>query len=217
MFQVSLTSRALGMHQKLVLSEDEKPTPRGPTVKSRLNEMIERYEGELAEGATELLAEDSIPPGGIKPGSIPPGSVKIKPGQYAPKSMAKMIEMAEAVALDEKKIDWDAVQKILEDGLKPLQNLGSATGKHGTYFGIKGNSMKIRVGRRELALDVWSPTWRHGKVAGTWGNEDYELLSKVTPEKVKEFVDKVKASPTTKELRAKARKEGEPKYDSPWG
>jgi len=103
------------------------------------------------------------------------------------------------------RVDWDKVDEVVREGLKGLQNLGGMAGKHGDTYGIKGNSMKIRWGRRELVLMEWRPTYQYGKIKGTWGEADYVLLSKATPEKIKSFVKRVKDSPTTKELRQQER------------
>jgi len=109
--------------------------------------------------------------------------------------------------LDEKRIDWTAIETMILETFKQggLQNLGGRSMKHGDHWGIKGNSLMIRVGRRELILSEWTPSYQYGKIKGKWGMRDSHLLSKVTPELLKKWVGLVKDAPTTKELRAKER------------
>lgn len=291
MFQVSLTSRSLGMHQRVIVEENSTPlktlvpTRAGPS----LRDIVEAREAVIVEGAKvfkkgdrvsvkgksgsvafvrmagpsysspqaysvvmddkksragytgsmyaakdvkalkesmEQQVEDAIDgkvdkaklkqadhtlAGSVKGGSVPGGS--IKPREFESKGKFSMAEMIDR-SLEEKRIDWGAIDATLKDGLKDLQHLGSATGKHGSYYGIKGNSLKIRVGKRELSLDEWTPTWQHGKLTGTWGNKEYILLSKVTAEDIAKWVKLVKQSPTTKEMRSQERKDVSRRHSS---
>ena len=109
--------------------------------------------------------------------------------------------------ISEKRIDWATIEKMLNDAFKEsgLKNLGERYGKRGDHWGAEGGSKMVRVGRRELVMMVWSPSYQYGKLKGTWGSDESMLLSKLTPEKLKQWARIVKDAPTMKEMRTQER------------
>lgn len=88
-----------------------------------------------------------------------------------------------------------------------LRNLGEMAGKHGSLWGVEGLSVRIRLGARDVVLMEWSGREDYGKIVGTWGAIGIEYQSKMTEATLKSWCDRVKASPTTLEIRAQLRGE----------
>lgn len=87
---------------------------------------------------------------------------------------------------------WDEMTKMMEDA--GLKNLGTRYGKRGDNFGKQGGSMMIRLGNREASLTKMAPD-------GVWGQQDYELLSKLDRDKLAKWIDLVKNAPTMVQVR----------------
>ena len=89
-----------------------------------------------------------------------------------------------------------------------LRNLGERYGKAGEFYGIKGLSKVISLGKRDLLLNQFNVTNYGYRLGENWINSDAELLSAVTPETVAIWARLVKQSPTMIDVRNKARESG---------
>ena len=90
---------------------------------------------------------------------------------------------------------------------KSLVNLGTRYGKGGDHWGIKGGSMMIRVGPRDIVLMDFSPEWYYGKVKGTWYSLESMSRKKVTEQSLNQWIKRVKRAPYMKDLRQDLRDE----------
>lgn len=120
------------------------------------------------------------------------------PQGLVPSSKAKPIR---------KSIDYASdLEAVLRDG--GLQNLGRRYGKAGTMWGIKGLARQISVGRRDVMRNYFYVLFSHDdrRPDTRWNNKDAEYLSKMTPERLREWIAWVKAAKTTKDVIADARR-----------
>lgn len=92
-----------------------------------------------------------------------------------------------------------------------LRNLGSRYGKKGDNWGVPGGSMMIRVGGRDLVLSEFViEGWKLQKGSyqpdGVWRMADIEYQSKITSDKLNNWIAQVKAAPTMQEMRDEFRR-----------
>lgn len=89
-----------------------------------------------------------------------------------------------------------------------LRNLGSRYGKAGEFYGVKGLSKVISLGKRDLLLNQFNVTNYGYRLGENWVLDSAELLSAVTPELVATWARLVKQSPTMIEVRNGVREKG---------
>jgi len=124
--------------------------------------------------------------------------IRTNPQSLVPKSKARPRKLTQ---------DYSAeFMKILKD--EGLQNLGSRYGKAGVLWGIKGGARTIAVGRRDIMRNYYYVLFSNDdrRPDARWNNKDIEYQSKMTPERLKEWIAWVKAGRTTKEVIADARR-----------
>lgn len=128
------------------------------------------------------------------------------PQALAPKSRAKPRKTTSDYATE--------FEEILRS--EGLQNLGTRYGKAGTMWGIKGLARQIAIGRRDIMANSYYVQFSYGdrKPDTRWTMTKGEYMSKMTPERLKEWIAWVKAAKTTKEVIADARREYWDKEDS---
>lgn len=162
------------------------------------------------------------------PGS---GQLEVRPADYTDREFgslefklwkphhSKVLKVVEDFIADLSKNDRTArVMPVMqpEEIIKTLQNaglqsLGTRYGKAGEFWGIKGHGRVISIGRREALLNAFyveqelTQDGRFLKPSTRWSNVQYELLSKLTPEKLELWARWAKQGPSTVDMYKMAR------------
>lgn len=90
-----------------------------------------------------------------------------------------------------------------------LMSLGDRYGKAGEFFGPKGGSRVISLGKRDVLLNTYQVTNYGDRFGESWVLVKSELISKITPDLIEKWARWVKQGPTMIEVRNDARDGGE--------
>lgn len=101
----------------------------------------------------------------------------------------------------------DQVRQWIQDA--GLVSLGERYGKAGEFFGPKGGSRVISLGKREVLLNTYQVTNYGYRFGESWVLVKSELISKITPELIEKWARWVKQGPTMIDVRNDARDGGE--------
>ena len=92
-----------------------------------------------------------------------------------------------------------------------LRNLGARYGKAGDFYGVKGSSRAIALGKREVLKNVFNvQIYRDGhlrKPQTSWGMLESKLISQISDAEVTQWVAWASEGLTMVEIRAIAKKE----------
>lgn len=102
------------------------------------------------------------------------------------------------------------------EGLNLLNYDGSFSGKSGKFHGIKGKTLAIAIGKRDIMLNQYNLEYINGynnKIQGKWGMVQIKSLKEMNEAKLDVWIKMVKNSLTLNEVRIKLRDRGPESYD----
>lgn len=102
------------------------------------------------------------------------------------------------------------------EGLNLLNYDGKFSGKSGKFYGIKGKTLAIAIGTRDIMLNRYNLEYIYGygnKIQGKWGMAQIKSLKEMNEAKLDMWIKMVKNSMTTDEVRAKLRDRGPEIYE----